>query len=683
MHTRQSPWNIWEAVLLLDAFLSTLDGTKNRAEAIRQVSANLRTMAIHKGIQIDDIYRNENGISFQMDSMESAYCGYTIFKHATKLFTETVRLYHQEPEEYQKLLQEANAMVENAISVKEDFMQYLADKVTPSQLSDMCTYYAEIETFCLKIHVLQKPLFETTDVETIKNVKNTIEHNKTFRISNWQNIQKKKDAIWLYFAYILQRGSTVSPKNTGAAPAKTPTSQVVHKSPATKDTSLVTIDFNHVYNLTDTHPITLLYFENPIPFSEGWTGLYLQFVSILCKDYPRIMVPGLTFSKIHPLNEFNSVRYSTGMLSPRRVPGTSFMIETLLSPNEMVARIRYLIELCNIDFENIIIRYWKLPATNAVTTETKPKPALQPTSRPTPEHTKEKPAVSPPPPAAPTKLTKNDTTIEAVLRQYFTKGFMLDSTLTLGRFKKYYAEMYSEEPSCTDEAILETVKKLCIVNDKMAYLPETLLDEEQKKALFAYIQNAFAKGATALYYDALYAALSDILIDSRIYDASMLARYLLHEQNGSYFLRDSYMVKTRSDKPDLPAEIRTYMETEARPLTIEEVVTALPHLPESEIRRILVQERDIISNGNSTYFLTELVYISDNEWAGIEKLLRNAIATFRYISITDFANAVKKQYPNIFEDHPFLTTQGFRNLAKNKLCANFYFSTNSIAAARQ
>ena len=75
-------------------------------------------------------------------------------------------------------------------SVKDDFMRYLAEQVSPAQLSDFYICYSEIETFCLKIKVLQNPLFQTTDIETIKKVQRTIEQNKFFRITRRKQINK-------------------------------------------------------------------------------------------------------------------------------------------------------------------------------------------------------------------------------------------------------------------------------------------------------------------------------------------------------------------------------------------------------------------------------------------------------------------------------------------------------------
>ena len=87
---RQAPFTEHEAVLLLDAFLCFESGKSSRKDAVRKCSEELRQMARANGTTIDDTYRNINGITFQMASMESAYRGKTIMKPATKLFSQTV-----------------------------------------------------------------------------------------------------------------------------------------------------------------------------------------------------------------------------------------------------------------------------------------------------------------------------------------------------------------------------------------------------------------------------------------------------------------------------------------------------------------------------------------------------------------------------------------------------------------
>ena len=97
------PFSQHEAVLLLDAYLNSIETGQTRLQAVKKASAGLRRIAINRGIEIDDVYRNVNGIHFQMASMESACFGRTVQKPATKLFTRTVALFREKRDEYDKI----------------------------------------------------------------------------------------------------------------------------------------------------------------------------------------------------------------------------------------------------------------------------------------------------------------------------------------------------------------------------------------------------------------------------------------------------------------------------------------------------------------------------------------------------------------------------------------------------
>ena len=42
-----------------------MKGELTRSDAIKAVSRDLRAMALHRGMGVDEVYRNTNGISFQ------------------------------------------------------------------------------------------------------------------------------------------------------------------------------------------------------------------------------------------------------------------------------------------------------------------------------------------------------------------------------------------------------------------------------------------------------------------------------------------------------------------------------------------------------------------------------------------------------------------------------------------
>ncbi len=110
--TRKPLWNPHEAAILLEATVQVYNDELDRKKAVSYVSKALRCMARREGLEIDNVYRNEAGITFQMYGMESAYLGYVVRKHpASKLFHEIAELRRTDREAYEKLLIEAKSKI--------------------------------------------------------------------------------------------------------------------------------------------------------------------------------------------------------------------------------------------------------------------------------------------------------------------------------------------------------------------------------------------------------------------------------------------------------------------------------------------------------------------------------------------------------------------------------------------
>lgn len=473
MTNRQPSWNMLEAIVLLEAFIATKDGLLSRTDAISRASSDLRKMALNQGAIIDQTFRNESGISFQMHSMESAFYGKTMFKPATKLFIEAARIYHEDQNEYQKLLKEARTMIDSKKTIIDDYMQYLAKKVSPSQLSELYNCYSEIEAFCMKTKVLQKPLFETTDFEIIKKVQRTIEQNKIFRITHKRQFNKILAACRHYYLYIkegqfpqtemetegekkeiiIPTPSAVS-AHTEVADSYDTVEQLtrteqderlmqkypiiykrVHSALRAADCALSIgilgekisriarpavleeildnvswaksvgdeyafsdeivdhtvemdeeerpeknddvvanetqelsaseyeetsrIDFNGDFNLAYSKPESFTYFDEQKPFGSSWTNLYVTFVATICEDYPHLLVPGMSFSNRNSRVELARNDNYSFMIDAKPVPGTDLMLETNISASNMADKIKFILDLCNVDYENVVITYKK------------------------------------------------------------------------------------------------------------------------------------------------------------------------------------------------------------------------------------------------------------------------------------------------------------------------------------
>ena len=122
---KQRPWDQYEAAILLEATVKVLEGSVERKDAISYVSKALRDRAQKEGFAVDDTFRNEAGITFQMYSMESAYLGHTVLKPATKLFSEIVQLKKEDLTKYRMVLH--NAIETQVIIGRDLYQQWLIE----------------------------------------------------------------------------------------------------------------------------------------------------------------------------------------------------------------------------------------------------------------------------------------------------------------------------------------------------------------------------------------------------------------------------------------------------------------------------------------------------------------------------------------------------------------------------
>ena len=87
------------------------------------------------------------------------------------------------------------------------------------------------------------------------------------------------------------------------------------------------------------------------------TDLYVTLVAILHEHYPQVLIPGISFSKNKTHVELSENTDDAFMLAPKPIPGTTLMLETNLSANNIVAKIKYILKLCGVDFNNVVITY--------------------------------------------------------------------------------------------------------------------------------------------------------------------------------------------------------------------------------------------------------------------------------------------------------------------------------------
>ena len=473
------PWTKHEVALLIDACIRFENTICTRTEIIKELSKKLRELALKNDIQIDDIYRNENGISIQFQLMMGLlHNEVSGLRNSSKLFTEMKNMYYNDKTQYDKILKEAQTMLESNKKNQDIFVEWLSAQVSPAQLSELYMVYEKIDKFCLQRGILKKTLIETSDIKVVNKVLNTVEQNKVFRFTHKREISKIVSAVRYYYKYLKSQES-IKRDDLGVNQHETPlqiekteiitdvaneneqcnsqtentplianpqekndltrtvqdeillkkypiaykkimdslrhslevvgekgvtanaiyenikhiarmdsieeildkaswakkngnryifTEEIIEKieiieenndymskEVSSEQSRTQKVDFHNISNLAFTKPSSLSYFGETAVDLRSWTDLYVRFVRFLYEDYPDHLPIGQLFHGANRI-DFGNYDLSQKMIAPKQFANNLY-VETNLSANNIVGKIKALLELCLVDYENVVISY--------------------------------------------------------------------------------------------------------------------------------------------------------------------------------------------------------------------------------------------------------------------------------------------------------------------------------------
>ena len=640
------PWDIEEAVLMLDMLLKSLDGKLTRKEAIRQVSEKLRRRAVNRGIEIDDIFRNENGITFQMSALEVAYTGKkTKLKQPTKLFVETVNLYRNNRELYEEILKEAENVVEPT-SVQDEFCSYLSMQMPTFQLSDAYLMLSDIESFCLKRKILQNKLFETTDLETIKRVVQTVDSNRVFRFTYKQNLKKMSTVIHAYYTFLKS-----------------------YKPDEEKEAKLI--------------------IQEAIPSLPDADSMKQKDDAVSPQD---ISVPATEKTKLTDLEErqkFNDWMLSSGM--------SKATIASYMSSFGQCVKSVANYKLCETSLWNVsnaedashiydqlfgISEFYEYNKQQHNRFSAAFRKFIEYRSGGSPA------SLKPSQPARfaiekmPTRRQENDPVLiryKELLDKYFQKGFRMESSLDMKKLRRFYQEQYGAELSDEDDLVCQGISSVTILHDGKAYLPDSMLSQEKKEKLLQYIEDRFSSGCDAIYYGALFTEFEEAFQGERIYTPEMLKTYLSYINKGNYVLQRSYLAKDYTVQMNPEDDIREYLKEAAGPVEVERLAAELSYIPEQKIKFALSTNNDFIWNATGEYFYEDCVHFSNSELEWISQFILDGIEERDFVTGNELVEAVEAHFPDIKEMYQWITPVGMRNVIGYKLNDRFSFNGNIIS----
>lgn len=294
-----------------------------------------------------------------MASMESAYLRKTITKPATKLFIETVSMYRNDRKKYEGLLKEAKLMADGKHNGEAAFMSWLSKKVSPAQLSELYMVLQEIEQQAKKAKIVKESLYENTDIAVFKKIRSNIEQSKVFKFTHKRQMGRINSALNYLIQYAQDGASSEEVRMNENKPSEKSkeTSTAVMKQ--TEDRAGVkTMDLTDIPNMAFTKPVALSYFGSETQ-ENSWRTLYADLCRQMIDDYPD------TFKRLRKDSQSGRTKvwlvddaHAELLAAPKKVM-RNYHIETNRSALDIMRAIRWLLDQCSVDYENIVITYIK------------------------------------------------------------------------------------------------------------------------------------------------------------------------------------------------------------------------------------------------------------------------------------------------------------------------------------
>ncbi|XOQ52576.1 MAG: hypothetical protein ACFWT7_04250 [Succiniclasticum sp.] len=172
-------WNEYEEAVLLDALIKVLNHKLTRSSAISDVSRKLRIFAARRGNDINEKFRNENGINLQMACLEYAYTkGSSGLAVTGGWYFDIVRLYNHDRRKFESLLRTVEDVVEKNGDNRTRFEDWLSGARSSNESRDIIASLKTFELLLRKRGSCRDGIFKINNPSQIENLIKSIGNNK-------------------------------------------------------------------------------------------------------------------------------------------------------------------------------------------------------------------------------------------------------------------------------------------------------------------------------------------------------------------------------------------------------------------------------------------------------------------------------------------------------------------------
>lgn len=623
-------WDKYEAALLLTYCIKVEEKKISRLEAISTVSQILRYRAVCKGYEINDVFRNENGIDMQLSSMRNCYLGKKQGLTISKLFYEIVALQKEDPDVFNQILQEGSEKMET--STWQEFLQWLRKKY-PKREKETLYSLVMVNTIGRKNHMMESPLGDISDPEEIEGLIKSVTDVSSLWFQSKKNVAGAYHALQLYAEFLREV--------IRSDQEETDQEEHIVEEPEQEDDGLRTVDFLMIQSYAHTKPVSCTYKGQSINLS-GWNAIFHALVQLIYRDYKNTFPVGQSLS--------SSVRNDTGtpdeMIYPKEI-ADGIYLECNVNSTEVVNKLRSLMDICHIDYRDIDIKY----RTNVKGPHKQTAQKIVPAPKWEPKYTE---------------------TVTQILSAKYKYGFRIGSAIELMKIRNYAETENLDLPSSDDELEKEISAAGVSIEGKVYVFRKELLDE-----LGAIIDEIFQSGIVAIFLSSFIEKHEGWLEENHIASEQLLKEVLKQCRSHLYFGQNIITSGERMTEHEVVvAEIHRVAGAEAI-VRFKDLTDQLIYIPSEKIAWSLSASDEFVWISEGKYFRMCHFTRSDEDEEEILSFVSGECDSKGYASITDVPMG------NIPEENYELSiTALYSAIYKSILKGNYYLNGKILTKDR-
>lgn len=656
------PWDNFEISLMFEVYQRMKAGLPLK-DAAQILSDQLRSKAVNQGLEIDNVFRNTNGMVFYLKRTEFLFTdGKAGLGGAQKNVVDMYEIYQKNPVQYQDILCQAQklaGLVEASDTKGKDvtvvnecskeievlFRSWLSSHITSAQLSMRYPTFKMTDEFCRSRGILRNSIFETIDVTVLNKAFASLQGNKVFKRKYRSQIALT--ALRDYISFVKAEQPQLQALMNGE---HTPTQNRTEEKHSNSAGSEGTIQIEQEANTSDNVPVTgeVVLGESPVKMKE---------------------------ERGDPINTFRQWMQNKGM-SER----TSVVYASAL---RQCARFALKKGYTSTDFYQMnnsedVIKCRSLlmqdPEFQALNTRRSNQLSACLSKYSDYLHDRSSCEIEDDAPLLPITI---DPRWKEILEKDFPDGYILNDFLCQFQAAGMWQERFGEVCPLDGEAIDEIMSACGSIKDGRVFISNgdegQLLQEIAQQV--ADILNTYSN----VYTSKVYQKYRDALMALSIYTEKVMAQQVLKHANNRFVLSYNAFFTKYGDSSTVAQDCERVLQRQGGAMSVQDIANELWFIPYDTVYHSLSVNDRCLNVGTGTWMLVEHFPLTREDTLVIAKMLTECFLSKEYILNSELIPLIQKNLPHIAANISDLNAGALFNIVEYYLCDQFSFSKSIIS----